>query len=61
MESLLKVDLEEDATVSLLGAGTTLAVSTDSRDRAVLPTGRLIAGKSNELNAPLVFKVAGVK
>ena len=61
VESLPRADLEEGATVSLLGVGRSLPVSANSDGRAVLPTGRLIAGKSNQLKAPLVFRVAGLK
>ena len=61
VESLLGADLEDDATVRLLGGSAALPVLTDSRGRAVLPTGRLIAGRSNKLKGPLVFKVEGLK
>ena len=61
VESLLGADLEDDAAVCLLGGSAALPVLTDSRGRAVLPTGRLIAGRSNKLKGPLVFKVEGLK
>ena len=59
VQSLLGADLEPDATVGLLGDGATLPVLTDSRGRAILPIGRLIAANSSKLKGPLVLRVSG--